>query len=160
MSFTKIQTKSPQIRLWSSGTLLLCEYVSNATVESLEEVSKAQQAIVAAHGKVSSLQFVSGELGKVDDAVKKKAAEMTKMLEKQTVGSAVVMPGNSLSAMMIRTVVTGINMMSRSTSPTKCYATITEALSWLQSLPTQDPAVKKITTKDVEDTFGAKAKAA
>jgi hypothetical protein len=160
MPFQAHSTKSTQIRVFSSGPLLVVDYVTAGTVESLEDTFKHQQALIASHGKISTLQIVTGAVGKIDDAVKKKAAEMTKAMENKVFGSAIVIPGTSLSAMMIRTVVTGINMVSKSSTPQKCYGTVAEALTWLQSFPGQSPEVMKIKASEIEALFPSLGKKA
>ncbi|MBM4782523.1 MAG: hypothetical protein GQE15_33020 [Archangiaceae bacterium] len=160
MTFKTIPARSPGIRLFSSGPLLVVEYVTAGTVESLDETSRHQHELISQHGKISILQMVTGAVGKVDDAVKKKAADMTKSLEGKVFGSAIVIPGTSLSTAMLRTVVTGINMLSKSSTPQKCYGTIEDALAWLKSLPGQPASFLTLSAKDVAALFPAQAKAA
>lgn len=154
------QSRSPDLRIFTSASLLVVDYMAAGTLASLDENARHQQALLAAYPKISSLQIMSGPVGKVDDALKKKAAEMTKAIENKCFGSAIVIPGSSLGAMMIRTVVTGINMVSKSNTPQKCFATIGEALSWLQSFPGQDPQVMKLTAGEIEALFPALGKKA
>lgn len=150
MPFQKVTTRASPIRLFTSGTLILVEYVEPATVEAFDEVFVHQLNIGKSKGQLSMVMVASAVASKIEDDVKKKAAEVTKALEKYSVGTALIIPGNSLTSMMVRTVVTGINMVTRSASPTKCYATVQEGLSWLQSLPKQDAATKLITAAEIE----------
>lgn len=160
MPFKPIATRSPAIRVFSSGSLLVVDYVTAGTVESLEETARQQHALIAERGKISMIQVVTGAVGKVDDAVKKKAAEMTKALEGKVFGSAIVIPGSSLSAMMLRTVVTGINMVSKSSTPQKCYGTVEEALNWLKAFPGQPADFASHSAKEIDALFPALSKAA
>jgi hypothetical protein len=153
MPFNQNPTKSKNVRLFSSGSLVVVDYQQTGTVEVLEELLRFQQSVVLQKGHLTLLQVVTGPMGKMDDAVKKKAAEITKLMEKALVGSAIVIPGTSLGAMMIRTVVTGINMLSRSATPSKCFGTIPEAVAFLHSLPGQHADVRSIGARDVEALF-------
>ncbi len=160
MPFRPHPTKSQEIRVHSSGSLIVVEYVSTGTVASLDELLAIELAHAKTHGRISLLQVVTGAMGKVDDATKKKAAEMTTALESVAVGSAVVIPGNTAGAMILRTVVSGINLLSRSRTPTKTMGSVAEALAWLCSLKDQDPALSSVKVAEIESLFSTKSKTA
>jgi hypothetical protein len=154
MPFQLIDTNSKVVRLYGSGSLTLVKYLSTGTVGMLDELLRYQRSLVATHGHISLLQVIPAEQSKWDDAFKKKAADVTRELERHMICSAIVIPGSSLGAMMLRTMVTGINMLSRSKLATKCFGTVPEGLHFLQGLPGQDAAVKAISPDEVEAITG------
>lgn len=161
MAFSRVTSKSPFFKAFTDKTLLVVEYVGPTDVAALEELFALQQSIVKQFGQITMLQFASSDgAGKLDEGVRKKGAEMIKAMEKHSKGSALIIRGSSLGAMLLRTVVSGINALSRTSVPSKCFSTTTEGLSWLQSLPGQDAALKAFTPDQIEGLLGAVAKAA
>lgn len=154
-----ISFKSPSLRGFTSGPLVIVEYRGVTSVSALDELSQFQQSIAQKHGSISMLQFAQGETNgaKVEDGVRKRGAEMLKAIEKTCKGNALVIRGSSLGAMMMRTLVSGINAVSRSVTATKCFSNTEEALRWLQTQPGHDAAIERVTASEIDSVFLAKA---
>ena len=59
----------------------------------------------------------------------------------------------------VRTIVSGVNALSKSATPTKTFGDLKEALAWLQSVPGQTADVKALKPADLP-SLGAVARAA
>ncbi len=146
--------ESVEVRLGVASSLVVALYRSGASLTALEELDKLQTSLLQKHAKLSTLTLI-GQLGsvlKVDEAVRVKSVELGKKYEKQVHGSAIVVTTKGLAAVMARTFLSGFFMVSRSETPMRTFATVSEGLAWLQSLPGQDMALKtELHLNDIED---------
>lgn len=143
---------------------LIAVRFGQTTIADLDDLVRLQGDVVKRHGHFSMLGLV--EIGntavKVSDEVKAKSLEMTKVHGKHSRGSATVIMGTGLGAAVIRTFMTGFNLMSKSPFPTKTFSNPTEGLTWLSSTPNQSDDVKKVSADDAVRVLkmSAQAKAA
>lgn len=130
---------------------LLAVRFGATTVADLDDLMRAQQEVVKKHGHVTMISLVpTGDTtSKVTDEVKAKSVELTKAVGKNQIGSATVILGKGLGATVIRTFMTGFNLLAKNPFPTKTFSDVGEALVWLSALPNQSADVKKASATEI-----------
>ena len=110
------------------------------TPEGVEAIGRGIAKLTQRQQKACSLSIVERKSGPATSPEAREAlAEIARKYGKSVTGGAVVCDGTGFSATATRSVVTGINMASRSPHPTQVFATLSPALVWLQSLrPSRD----------------------
>lgn len=152
MDFVKL-FESTEARLGNSGPLLVALYRGSASVAVLDELSRAQEALLAKHPRISTLTVIgqAGSMIRVDEAVRTKSVDLGKKFDGKVVGSAIVVTTKGLGAVIVRTFLSGFFLLSRAETPMRTFASVEEGLTWLRSLPGQDPMIKLgISSHDVE----------
>lgn len=153
----------PSITIATSGSFVVVRFGAT-TVADLDQMLKVQLDVVKRHGHLTTLSVVpiTGEATKVSDEVKQKSVEITRAIGKQQLGSATVILGTGIGATILRTFMTGFNLLAKNPFPQKTFSDVREAHAWLSALPNQDDDVKKAKADEVLATFklGSTAKAA
>jgi hypothetical protein len=153
----------PSLTLASSGSFFVARFGAT-TVADLDDMLKAQLEVIKRHGHLTTLSLVpiSTETTKVSDEVKQKSVQVTRALGKQQRGSATVVLGTGLGATIIRTFMTGFNLLAKNPFPQKTFSDPHEAHAWLSALPQQDDDVKKANVVELLRVLNlaSKAKAA
>lgn len=159
----QIVVDRPSITLATSGSFVVVRFGAT-TVADLDVMLKAQLDVVKRYGHLTTLSLVpiGPETSRVSDEVKQKSVEITRAIGKQQVGSATVILGTGIGATILRTFMTGFNLLAKNPFPQKTFSDPHEAHAWLSALPNQDDDVKKARVDDVLATFklSVKAKAA
>lgn len=146
---------SPEARFGAAGPLFVAHYKGAVTVDTLDELDRAQAALIEKRGVISMVTLI-GELGpmlKVEEAVRSRSIELGKKYEKQVRGSAIVVATRGLAAVMVRTFLSGFFLLSRTELPIRTFSTVKDALAWLQSLNGQDAGVRELQLGDLTRFF-------
>ncbi len=145
--------ESAEVRFGTAGPLLVTLYRGPNSVAMLDELDRAQEALIAKHARISTIAIIAlaGSMLKADDAVRTRSVALGKKYEKSVRGSAIVVTTRGLGAVMVRTFLSGFFLLSRAETPMKTFSTIAEGLSWVQSLPGQDLSIKTlVSATDIE----------
>ena len=145
--------ESVDARFGTAGPLMVTLYRGTSNLAMLEELDRAQEALIAKHTRISTIAVIAlaGSMLKTDDAVRSRSVALGKKYEKSVLGSAIVVTTRGLGAVMVRTFLTGFFLLSRAETPMKTFSSIAEGLSWVQSLPGQDLGIKTlVSATDIE----------
>ena len=145
--------ESVDARFGTAGPLMVTLYRGTSNLAMLEELDRAQEALIAKHTRISTIAVIAlaGSMLKTDDAVRSRSVALGKKYEKSVLGSAIVVTTRGLGAVMVRTFLTGFFLLSRAETPMKTFSSIAEGLSWVQSLPGQDLSIKTlVSATDIE----------
>ncbi|MFT3711729.1 MAG: STAS/SEC14 domain-containing protein [Archangium sp.] len=143
---------SPEARFGAAGPLFVAHYKGAVTLATLEKLDELQGALVEKRGTISMITVI-GELGpmfKIDEDVRHRSVELGKKYDKQVRGGAIVVTTRGLAAVMVRTFLSGFFLLSRNEMPMRTFATVKEALSWLQNLPGQDAPLRELRPTDID----------
>lgn len=145
--------ESVEARLGTSGPLLLALYRGTTSPAMLDELERAQDALLLKYPRISTITVIGQASGllKVDEAVRTRSVELGKKFDGKVLGSAIVVSATGLGAVMVRTFLSGFFLLSRAETPMKTFSKITDGLTWLQSLPGQDLTIKTlVSATDIE----------
>ena len=145
--------ESVDARFGTAGPLMVTLYRGTSNLAMLEELDRAQEALIAKHTRISTIAVIAlaGSMLKTDDAVRSRSVALGKKYEKSVLGSAIVVTTRGLGAVMVRTFLSGFFLLSRAETPMKTFSSIAEGLSWVQSLPGQDLGIKTlVSATDIE----------
>lgn len=138
--------RHPNLVLARSGGLLVSKFGTVTDVATLEALAAAQRDVVKAVGHVTSVAIVTSadSMGKVSDEVKQKSVEMVRAIGKDLTATATVILGKGMGATIIRTFMTGFNLLVKSPSPQKSFSSVDDALVWLATLPRAQEDLKGV----------------
>ncbi|MFZ5439311.1 MAG: hypothetical protein ACOZQL_04840 [Myxococcota bacterium] len=159
MPFQKTISKTGHFTLYTSGSLVIMDFAQQSNAADFNEMTAMMKALAAKVGKISSISIAPPKVEKFDDATRAAMKDQQVQTAGLILGTAVVIPGGSLSALVVRTIVSGVNALSKSATPTKTFGDLKEALAWLQTVPGQTADVKALKPADLP-SLGAAAKAA
>lgn len=159
MSFQKTVSKTGHFSLYTSGSLVLMDFAHQSNAEDFREMTAMMKALAAKVGKLSSISIAPPKVEKFDDETRAAMKEQQVQTAGMILGTAVVIPGGSLSALVVRTIVSGVNALSKSPVPTKTFGDVKEALAWLQTVPGQSADIRALRPSDLP-SVGVVAKAA
>lgn len=143
---------SPEARFGAAGALFVAHYKGAVHLGTLEKLDELQRTLIEQRGTISMLTVI-GELGpmfKVDDSVRKRSVELGKKYEHQVRGAAIVVVTRGVAAVMVRTFLSGFFLLSRNALPMRTFASVKEALGWLQGLAGQDAPLRELRPSDLD----------
>jgi hypothetical protein len=104
------------------------------TLDGVSAIGRGLAKLTQRQQKACSISFAERKSGPGTAPEARKAiTELVQKYDKWISGSAVVCEGTGFRATAVRSVVTAINMASRSSHPSKVFASSEPALRWLQS---------------------------
>jgi hypothetical protein len=80
--------------------------------------------------------------GRPSDAVMAAATRLKREMDPFVLANVVVMEKTGLTAALMRSVVTAVNMISGSKTPSRVMQSLEEAVEWMARAPGQDPLVR------------------
>lgn len=139
MSVTVVH-ESPVLRVATFDSLLVCAWHDSSTLESLEEMTRHEQALVDKFGTISILMAFSGAPKNAAPGVRERGDELAKRFQKNVRCNVVLVLARGFSGIVVRTFIAGFSLMSP--IPMQSAGTIEEATKKLQSAPGQTPELR------------------
>jgi len=91
-------------------------------------------------GMFSTLSVVVGELEmNLDNEVRRIGGEMTREFDPVALAAATVVQSGGIKAAFLRSVITGMHLVGRSTTPHRVFRKTDDALAWILALDDQEP---------------------
>jgi hypothetical protein len=129
-------------RVLRCASLVVSVHPRASTVEDLRFIHGACQRIAAEHTQMCSLTLLlqagMGLDGPTRDAAKALASDFRDV----SIGQAIVYGGEGLQASLVRSVLTGVNLLARARAPQRVFTRANEAVRWLSGLPQQVPELR------------------
>lgn len=134
--------KNSCIAIWRGAT--------TATAVSKFEALQRTHA-VAQPEKLIILQVVEATASPPSTEVRAALGAMLQRASEYTVASAVAFEGDGLRASVVRSIVTGLNLMSQPSYPHKIFKTVREAIAWQIQVPGAAPIRAENYYKAIEE---------
>lgn len=127
------------------GPLFLPLFLDGATLESLEVMDREEGAIIRRHPAGVTVLALVPELPTkaVASGVRDKSTEMFGRYAPHLLGAGTVVGGSGFFASLIRSMVAGAALLSRSRVPQKTFARVDDAVRWASELPRQHPSIAR-----------------
>ena len=123
------------------GCLVLVFWVRSPTPDNIERISALQRRVVDTHGYLVSLSSVPGDLEvSPDEATKRATANNLREFSESNLGIAVLVRQGGIRATLIRTVMTGIQLLALSPVKQRVFSELEPSLAWLRDRPGLSPA--------------------
>jgi hypothetical protein len=161
MLLERLEMRSAGVRVFNAGSLVIIEHLRDHTAPAtIEEYGVLLQRIAKRHGRVSVLNYYRNTLVSPDQPALDKLAELTVALDPLTIGTALVVSGESMESSLARTFVLGLTKSIKIRTAVACFASAAMALTWLRALPHQDPGLQGIIPEELEQFLAEELKAA
>lgn len=110
------------------------------TVASVAVWVRAYESLIAQHGRISVMVVIRPKSSsRVTPEARDAIAKMANRLGPNIIGQATVVDAAGIYGTIVRTFMTGLNLISKTPAPTKVFRAIEPALEWLETLPGQTP---------------------
>ncbi|MEZ4336890.1 MAG: hypothetical protein R3B82_09705 [Sandaracinaceae bacterium] len=125
------------------GPLYLPLFLDSATLDALEVVDREEGALIRRHPDGITVVALVPELplAPLPAGLRDKTAEMFGRHAPGVLGVATVIAGRGFFPSLIRSIVSGAAMMSRTRVPQKTFAEAESAIEWAAQLPRQRPEI-------------------
>ena len=124
------------VRIACASCLVVIIWLGSPRREQMEQVTAIQRVIVAEHGYCVSLSIVQDRLSvNVGEGVKEASAENMKEFASTNLGAAVVVEQGGIRATIIRSLITGIQLVAFSPLKQRVFGSTADALGWLGARP-------------------------
>lgn len=128
------------------GPLFLPLFLDNATVATLDVMEREEEALIrrVQPDKITVVALVP-EFGtkEMPAGVRRKSGELFARFSPHLLGAGTVIGGSGFFASLIRSVVAGAAIVSRSRVPQKAFSRVDDAIAWAAALPGQSPAIAR-----------------
>jgi hypothetical protein len=142
------------VKVGSAGGLIVAAYRSS-TKDDLERLDAYQGAVLAKHGRIASMSVMENvsPMARMDEATRQKGAELALKYAKTNAGGAIVVRSRGVGAVIARTSLSAIFLLTQGGLEMKVFKTIDEGLLWLRSLPVPNPLIGNAVTAADIDAF-------
>jgi hypothetical protein len=143
--------RSGNFTAFTDGGSVVFRFISPASITDYREMTDIVTAAAKKSGKVTVISLLLGGMSTMDEPSRQALKAYTQATDSLQLASAVIITSGSLTAMVVRTIVNGLNVLSSSKVPMKAFTSISEALAWLQGIPGQSPGFSKtVSQADLE----------
>ncbi len=134
---------SPDQQIFHYRSLLLNIHWDEWTSEHLSTISDACAKLVKEWGQMCSIVIMRGDINvDLSSETRRVGAELTSKFEHYNRGQAIVVEADGFRASMVRSVITGINLVARSRAKQRVFKDPEEATYWLCTLDTQPAEIR------------------
>jgi len=125
------------------GPVFLPLFLRGGTLASLDLMDRVEGELVAEHPRqVTVIALVPQfDFEAMPPGVREKSTEMFAKYKGDLIGTATVVGGSGFFPSLIRSVVSGAALLSRSRVPQKSFARVEDALGWAATLEGQVPTL-------------------
>lgn len=135
-----VELEERGFRLATSSCLVLILWGRDPLRDDLERISALQRALVAEHGYCVSLSVVPDKLAvKIGDGVREASADNLREFADTNLGAAVVVAQGGMRATLVRTLITGIQLIAFAPIKQRVFSSTRDALAWLAARPKLRP---------------------
>jgi hypothetical protein len=139
----EVHAAHADIRVGNYGPVHLVAYHGTPTVTTLRTSERYHRLLRGRFPRGTAiLSWVAGGLKMPDKDVRDVGSELFKAVAPQIWCSATVIPGEGFWASAARSVLTGIQILSRSPCPDRAFGKIDEAVAWMMPYLTGAPDVE------------------
>lgn len=137
----EVRRESTNFCVARDRALVVVVWGRDVIADDLAQLSEVQREVVGAyeHCVVTSIIRAGLSLAVKEDARKAGERNLAEF-EGYTLGSAMVVEAGGLRASFFRSVVTGIQLVTRSAVPQKVFHNIDDSMRWLLAFPGVDPS--------------------
>ncbi|MFT3709230.1 MAG: hypothetical protein QM817_16440 [Archangium sp.] len=134
---------TPVVRIGTIDSVIINCYRSTPTIESLDQVQQVQTDLLTKFPKVATMAIAGAKssLLRIDEKVRTRSIEMSKIFEGRVRGAAIVIATKGLSAVMARSFMSGYLLLSKQAWPMQTFSSIDAAAVWLRGLPGNDARI-------------------
>ncbi|MGV3625595.1 MAG: hypothetical protein ACO1OB_32590 [Archangium sp.] len=135
-----VVAESPVVRIGRIDSLLVSVWHGSSTLESLELLEKAQQALVDEHQQVSLLMVFTGAPKNAAPGVKERGDELARHFQPFVRTNVVLVLARGFSAIVVRTFLAAFSLVSPIAM--ESASTLDDAVKKLQAAKGQSPELR------------------
>lgn len=132
--------ESEHLTVGSVGPLVVVSYRGGTRAE-LARLDAFQAQVVAKHGRIASMSLMDnvGSMARMNEETRKFSAELAQKYAQTNIGGAIVVRTKGIGAVIARTSLSAVFLVTRGGLEMRVFKTIDEGLTWLRSLPAPNP---------------------
>lgn len=134
-----LEHDEPGFAIATAGVVVVNVWGRDARAEDIARLSEIQRATVSGFGRCAVVTVIRAGLSlSVDPSVRAASAANMREFEGRCRGVTLIVESGGLRAAFFRSVIAGVQMVSRSALPQNVHSTIEAGLEWLLALPGLD----------------------
>jgi len=144
--------ESEHLRAGAVGPLVVVSY-RGSTKADLEQLDAFQARLVAKHGHIASISLMDNvkSMVRMDEETRQFSASLAQKYAKTNVGGAIVVRSKGLGAVLARTSLSAVFLVTQNGVEMKVFKAVDEALTWLRTLAAPNPLEGlSVTAADIE----------
>lgn len=126
-----IVSESPVVRIGTIDSLLVSVWHDSSTLDALEQLARAQQALIDAHKSVSVLMVFTGAPKNAPPGVKERGDELAQRFKSHVRANVVLVLARGFSGIVVRTFLAAFSLVNP--IPMESASTLEDAVKKLQS---------------------------
>jgi hypothetical protein len=129
------------MRLGAIQSVIVGVAYGSLTVEDYEQQEQVMAQFLGKHDMCSTFWVITRSTRQTDEGARQKVKQMSERFRRQVRGSAIVVTAPGAGAVLIRTFISAIALITNPDPPMRSFRTVPDGVAWLQALPSQDPLV-------------------
>lgn len=143
--------EGPGVRLGTAGSLLIACYRARTTVEDLDALERAQNALLTKYPRISTLSIIAPSgVERPEEKVRERSLALNLAFEEKVRGSGIVVTTRGIGAVMVRTFLTAFFLLNKAKMAPMVFASISESMKWLHTLDGDDGSWRELSPTDVQ----------
>lgn len=143
--------EGPGARIGTAGSLLVAHYRARTTLEDLEQLDRAQEALLAKYPRISTLSVIAPTgVQRPEEQVRERSLALNLKYEGRVVGSGIVVTTRGIGAVMVRTFLSAFLLLNKAKMAPRVFASISESMKWLHTLDAADASWRELSPSDVQ----------
>jgi hypothetical protein len=123
------------LALATCGRVFIDAFYAPPTVARLDELYRHERALVDRVGRHAVLSIIDPGVGKeMGDDARKRARAISLEMEEHTIGHAFIVLGNGFFAAMARSIIAGIQLVSRTKAPWRVTSDANDGITFVADL--------------------------
>ena len=134
-----LEHDEPGFAIASASVVIVVVWGREARAEDIAQLSAVQRLTIGRHGRCAVVNVIRAGLSlSVDPSVREASAANIREFEGASLAASLVVEAGGLRAAFFRSVLAGIQMVSRAPLAQGVFSTIEEALAWTLATPGLD----------------------
>jgi hypothetical protein len=130
----------PEVRCGHYESLMVMVWRGTINVDSLKRTNEVEEALIKQHGRITVIGVLTDLSGGVpSQEIRQASADAMKRFMPHVRSTLLVVMAEGAKAVLFRTFLAGFTLIIDFQSPLKIFKSISDAVTWAQRMPDQDP---------------------
>lgn len=125
------------VRVLRHGSLVVSVHPRASTVDDITTIHRVCRRVIAEHPQMSSITILLEAGMALDGPTRDAAKALASDFRETSIGQAVVFGDDGLRASLVRSILTGVNLVAGARAPQRVFKRTEDAVRWVCGLPRQ-----------------------
>lgn len=130
------------VRVLRHASLVVSLHPRPSNTQDLTCIHRICRRVVGEHPQMSSITILLQAGMELDGPTRDAAKALASDFRETSIGQAIVFGGHGLHASVVRSILTGVNLVAGARAPQRVFKSTEEGVRWVCALPQQDPQLR------------------